>query len=75
MKNNNFFYAFVKRWCFSTNHKDIGSLYLIFAGLSGVAGTLLSLYIRITLANPSSAFLDYNHGRFNKLLILNCVLM
>jgi len=44
---------------------DIGTLYLIFAGVSGVAGTILSLYIRFTLASPNSNFLDYNYHLYN----------
>jgi cytochrome c oxidase subunit 1 len=58
-------YQFVTRWIFSTNHKDIGTLYFIFGIISGVAGTTLSIYIRITLYQPECGFLDYNHQLYN----------
>jgi hypothetical protein len=38
---------------------------LIFAAISGIAGTVLSLYIRATLASPNSDFLDYNYHLYN----------
>ncbi len=44
--------GFFKRWFYSTNHKDIGTLYLIFAIFSGIYGGFLSVMMRWELQEP-----------------------
>ncbi|MBL8906541.1 MAG: cytochrome c oxidase subunit I [Rhizobiales bacterium] len=52
----------IRRWFLSTNHKDIGTLYLIFAIVGGLVGGLLSIGMRLELQEPGMQYFADGHG-------------
>jgi len=69
------YYIFLNRLFCSTNHKDIGVLYLIFGLFSGVLGTTMSILIRMELSHPGNQILAGNHQLYNVLVTGHAILM
>lgn len=63
-----------ERWFFSTNAKDIGTLYLILALFSGLLGTAFSVLIRLELSGPGVQFIS-NNQLYNSIITAHAILM
>lgn len=59
----------------STNAKEIGTLYLIFAVFAGMIGTAFSVLIRLELAAPGLQFLSGDHQLFNVIISAHALIM
>ena len=62
-----------RRWLFATNHKDIGTMYLIFAFVSLLAGGVMALGIRLELFQPGLQYLRPEF--FNQLTTMHGLVM
>ena len=63
-----------ERWFLSSNAKDIGTLYLIFALFSGLIGTAFSVLIRLELSGPGVQYIaDYQ--LYNSIITAHAIVM
>ena len=51
----------ITRWLYSTNHKDIGTMYIAFAIVFGIVGAVLSIFMRMELAEPGMQIFADSH--------------
>lgn len=63
------------RYLFSTNHKDIGSLYMVLGLFSGMIGLAFSVLIRIELAFPGDQIFILNYHLYNVVVTAHAVLI
>jgi hypothetical protein len=63
------------RWLFSTNAKDIGTLYLIYAVFTGLLGTAFSILIRLELSAPGSQILAGDYQLYNVVITAHGLIM
>jgi len=64
----------LERWFLSSNAKDIGTLYLIFALFSGLLGTAFSVLIRLELSGPGVQYIADNQ-LYNSIITAHAILM
>ena len=64
----------LERWFWSSNAKDIGILYLIFALFSGLLGTAFSVLIRLELSGPGVQYISDNQ-LYNSVITAHAILM
>ena len=63
----------MKRWLFTTNHKDIGTMYLIFSLVMFFIGGAMAMIIRLELFQPGLQFVDPQF--FNSMTTLHALVM
>ena len=63
----------IGRWLFSTNHKDIGTMYLVFALIMFFIGGAMAMIIRLELMQPGLQFVQ--PGFFNSMTTVHALVM
>jgi cytochrome c oxidase subunit 1 len=64
-----------RRWAYSTNHKDIGTMYLVFSVVSGLIGGFQSVLMRAELAQPGLQIFAADPHLFNVMVTAHGLIM
>ena len=64
-----------RRWLFSTNHKDIGTMYIVFSIITGIIGGAMSVFLRMELQEPGIQYIGGDHQFYNVILTAHGVIM
>ena len=62
-------------WLYSTNAKEIGTMYLVFSVFAGMIGTAFSVLIRLELSSPGVQILQGDHQLFNVIITAHAFIM
>ena len=62
-------------WLYTTNHKRLGMMYMIFASFSGCIGTTLASLIRLELSQAGSMIFANNGGSYHIVVAMHAILM
>jgi cytochrome c oxidase subunit 1 len=64
-----------RRWLLSTNHKDIGTMYIIYGITAGIISAIFSVWFRMELQEPGDQIFDGNYQFYNVLITAHALLM
>lgn len=68
-------WAFIVKWSCTTNHKQIGTLYMLLGGFSGIVGMVLSMAIRFELAHEGGLIFKGNAHMYNVVVTSHALVM
>ncbi|MDP6624142.1 MAG: cbb3-type cytochrome c oxidase subunit I, partial [Alphaproteobacteria bacterium] len=64
-----------RRWLYSTNHKDIGTMYIVFAVVFGIIGGLFSMLLRWELQTPGAQVFGDDYQLYNVVMTAHGLIM
>ncbi len=64
-----------RRWLFSTNHKDIGTMYIVYSIVAGLIGGAASVVIRLQLMHPGGTIFEGDNQLYNVFVTAHALIM